>query len=180
MSECPYKNFKSKISKFINLLREPREEYGGMPTCPFVGPEVDKDKLMIDIFDPSKNSIIEMVEKLVQSEYDSALFAQVTDKEITSEDTFLYQSFINKTIRKAGYGHLKCICFNPNDNVEIKGFNPRKHAPYFLINIANKDLLAIAHERLLKTKYFDNMNKEYLDYLHVKEKQLRRKKWRIF
>jgi hypothetical protein len=31
---------------------------------------------------------------------------------------------------------------------------------------------------MLKTKYFDKMNKEYLDFLHVKEEQIGRKKWK--
>ena len=30
MSECPYKNFKSKIAKFIGVLQEPREESEGL------------------------------------------------------------------------------------------------------------------------------------------------------
>ena len=61
MSQCPYKNFKSKINEYIKILREPREEYGGFPPCPFVAAETDRGKLMIDIFDPSKNTIIDMV-----------------------------------------------------------------------------------------------------------------------
>ena len=51
MSKCPYTNFKDKILSYINILRTPREEYGNMPVCPFVGAEVDKDKLMIEKFD---------------------------------------------------------------------------------------------------------------------------------
>ena len=47
MNECPYKNFKSKISKFIDVLRKPRQEFGGLPACPFVGPEVEQGRLMI-------------------------------------------------------------------------------------------------------------------------------------
>ena len=176
MSECPYKNFKTKIAKFINVLREPREEYGGLPACPFVGPEVDKNKLMIELFDPAENNIIDMINKFADSEYKSALFAQVTEEQISSEETFEYQSFINRQIKRAGHKNLKCICFNPNDTVGIDGLNIRSHAPYFLINIADKSVLSAAHKKLLKTKYFDKMNKEYLDYLHVKEEQLRRKK----
>ena len=176
MNECPYKNFKSKISKFIDVLRKPRQEFGGLPACPFVGPEVEQGRLMIEMFDPSKNNIIEMVEQFTKSEYDSALFAQITDRQITGEETFQYQSFINKLLKKAGYDNLKCICFNPNDAVEIDGLNVRKQAPYFLINIADKSVLSKAHKKLLKTKYFSKMNKEYLDYLHVKEEQIRRNK----
>ena len=173
MSGCPYKN---KISQFIDVLREPREEYGGLPACPFVGAEVDQDKLMIGVFDPSENSILEMVEKLTKSKYDSALFAQITEEDISSDETFEYQSFINKLLKKSGYDHLKCICFNPKDCVEVEGFNIRKHAPYFLINIANRDVLSKAHKNLLKTQYFSKMDKKYLDYLHVKEEQIRRNK----
>ena len=176
MSECPYKNFKTKITEFINVLRKPREEYGGLPACPFVGPEVDKNKLMIELFDPTENNIVEMINKFADSEYESALFAQVTEEQISSEETFEYQSFINRLLKKSGYDNLKCICFNPNDGVNINGLNIRSHAPYFLINIADKSVLSTAHKKLLNTKYFDRMNKEYLDYLHVKEEQLRRKK----
>tara|TARA_Y100000592_G_scaffold15311_1_gene22295 strand:- start:3452 stop:3982 length:531 start_codon:yes stop_codon:yes gene_type:complete len=176
MNQCPYKNYRTKVLEFIDILRQPKEEYGGFPPCPFVGAEIDKDKLMIELFDPSTNTILEMLEVFVESKYDSALFVQVTNDKISAEETFEYQSFINRIIKKAGYDNLKCICFNPNDSVDIDGFNVRQYAPYFLINIANRDILSKAHKKLLSTKYFDNMEKEYLDYLHVKEEHLRRNK----
>ncbi len=167
MSKCPYTNFKDKILKYIGVLRTPRDEYGGMPACPFVGPEIDKGKLMIDMFDPKKITLLEKVKELNESEYDSALFVQVTDEEILGEDTYVYQNFINKTLRTNGYGHLKAICFNPNDTKEVAGFNPRKDAPYFLINIASKKVLGKAHKSLLGTKYFQNFEEEYLKFLKV-------------
>jgi len=68
MSKCPYTNFKDKIKKYIGILRTPREEYGGMPACPFVGPEIDKGKLMIDMFDPKKITLLEKVKELDESE----------------------------------------------------------------------------------------------------------------
>ena len=167
MSKCPYTNFKDKILKYIGILRTPRDEYGGMPACPFVGPEIDRGKLMIDMFDPKKITLLEKVKELNESEYDSALFVQVTDEEILGEDTYVYQNFINKTLRTNGYGHLKAICFNPNDTKEVAGFNPRKDAPYFLINIASKKVLGKAHKSLLGTKYFQNFEEEYLKFLKV-------------
>ena len=169
MSECPYQNFKSKVSKFINLLRIPREEYGGLPPCPFVGAEVDKDRLLIDVFDPSKSTIIEMVEKLNASNYDSALFVQVTQEELSCDTTIAYQSFLNGLLKDEGYGNLKCICINPNDTFETDGFNIRSRSPYFLINVAERSALSSTHKKMLKTKYFDKMSNEYLDYLKVKK-----------
>ena len=169
MSKCPYTNFKEKVMHYIGILRTPREEYGGMPPCPFVGAEVDKDKLMIDIFDPEKTSIIEKVKEFTETDFDSALFIQKTDEEITSEMTYKYQNFINRTLRTNGFEKLKCICFNPNDKHEVAGFNPRKDSPYFLINIAERSVLGKAHKSLLRTRYFDNMGDKYKKYLKVKE-----------
>ena len=172
MSKCPYTNFKERVLDYIKFLRTPRKEYGNMPICPFVGAEIDKNKLMIEKFDPAENTLIEMIEKLESSEYDSALFVQVSDLDLQMKDTAGYQNFINKTLRTNGYKHLKCICFNPNDRLHINGFNARSNAPYFLINIAKSSVLSKAHRNLLKTKYFQNMNENYLKYLKVKKEEI--------
>ena len=173
MSGCPYKNFRSKVLDFIKVLRTPREEFGGLPPCPFVGSEVDRDKLMIDLFDPSKNTFLEMVDSFVNSNFDSALFVQVSNTEISREETFQYQKFLNKVLKQSGHKDLKCICTNPSETYDADGFNVRQHAPYFLINIANKHVLHKAHNRMLNTKYFDKMSEEYLDYLRVEKKRRR-------
>ena len=170
MSKCPYTNFKEKVLKYINFIRVPRKEYGGMPACPFVGAEIDAGKLMIDKFDPNTDTLLDKVKVYDESEYDSALFVQVSDEELSKFDTVGYQDYINETMKENGYPHLKCICFNPNDELDIDGFNARSHAPYFLINIATREALDKAHKVLSKTKYYDNMNKRYLRYLHMEEK----------
>ena len=172
MSKCPYTNFKQKVMDYIGILRQPRKEYNNMPACPFIGKEVDQDKLMIDKFDPNVCSLLEMVDKLEKSKYESALFVQVTDDELLFKDTKNYQNFINVLLKRNNYEHLKCICFNPNDKLNIDGFNARSQAPYFLINIAKADVLSQAHANLMKTKYYDNMNKRYLRYLQVKKEEI--------
>jgi len=171
MSKCPYTNFKEKVLKYIDFIRIPREEYGGMPACPFAGSELDKGKLMIDKFDPNADTLLDKVKAYDESEYDSALFVQVSNKQLTKFDTVGYQDYINKIMKENGYQHLKCICFNPNDELDINGFNARRHAPYFLINIATREALDTAHKVLTKTKYYDNMNKRYLKYLHMEDKK---------
>ena len=165
-TKCPYTNFKNKVLDYIGFLRTPRKEYGGLPACPFAGPELDKGKLMIDKFDPNESTLLDKVKAYDESEYDSALFVQVSEEELSKFDTVGYQDYINRTMKENGYGHLKCICFNPNDELDIDGFNARSHAPYFLINIATREALDKAHSVLSKTKYYDNMNKKYLKYLH--------------
>ena len=168
MSKCPYTNFKEKINSWIKILRTPREEYGGMAPCPFVGAEVDKNKLMIEIFDPEKESIIDKMKKFTESDYDSALFVQKNNELLLSNDTYKYQNFINRLLKKSGFEKYKCICFNPNDTTEVKGFNIRSKSPYFLINVADRKILSKAHKSLLRTNYFTNMGDKYKKYLKVK------------
>ncbi len=167
---CPYTNFKEKVLEYIGILRIPRDEYGGMPACPFVGSELDQEKLMIDKFDPNESTLLDKIKVFDACyeghKYDSALFVQVSDEELSNVDTVKYQDFINSTMKENGLGRYKCICFNPNDKVEIDGFNARSYAPYFLINIATREALDKAHKTLAKTKYYDTMNKRYLKYLH--------------
>ena len=153
---------------WIKILRTPREEYGGMAPCPFVGAEVDKNKLMIEIFDPEKESIIDKMKKFTESDYDSALFVQKTNELLLSNDTYKYQNFINRLLKKSGFEKYKCICFNPNDTTEVKGFNIRSKSPYFLINVADRKILSKAHKSLLRTNYFTNMGDKYKKYLKVK------------
>tara|TARA_B100001094_G_scaffold308711_1_gene341644 strand:- start:3774 stop:4241 length:468 start_codon:yes stop_codon:yes gene_type:complete len=154
--------------EWIKLLRTPTKEYGGMAPCPFVGREVDQNKLMIEKFDPTQCTIIDMIEKFIKTDYDSALFIQVTDELILSKETYKYQNFINRLLKDKGYGKYKCICMNPNDTNEVAGLNVRSKAPYFLINIADKKVLSKAHKSILRTNYFINMGEKYKKYLKVK------------
>ena len=44
-------------------------------------------------------------------------------------------------------------------------------APYYLVNVAYRDMLAKAHESLKPTKYFDNFTEENKKYLKVDEEK---------
>ena len=162
-----------KIKTYINkTIRPPREEFGGLPTCPFAGPELDADRLMIDVVVPGEVGLPELIEKFLSSGKNSALFAQLGGEELTAEDTKKYQRFVNRLLKSVGAKGYKCICFNPNDkDTDINGFNPRAEAPYFLINIASRDELDKAHKTLRKTKYYDHLNEAYLKFLKIKPKK---------
>ena len=162
-------NKKQKVIDYINeVIRPPRKEFGNLPVCPFAGPELDNDKLMIDIISEEK-SLDFLLDQYKNSKYNSALFIlELPDGEsLTTEETDQFEKFVNKTIRYKGYKDIKTICFNPNDSVSINGFNPRGKAPYFLINIAGREDLHKAHKSLTKTSYYDNMNVKYKSFLKI-------------
>ena len=162
-------NKKQKVVDYINeVIRPPRQEFGGLPVCPFAGPELDNDKLMIDIINENQ-SLGFLLDKYKNSKYNSALLIlELPEGEtLTAEETKEFQVFVNKVIRYKGYKDIKTICFNPNDSVSINGFNPRGKAPYFLINIAGRKDLHKAHKSLTKTNYYDNMDVKYKSFLKI-------------
>ena len=52
----------------------------------------------------------------------------------------LYKKVLNKALRLNGFAEYQNLCINPNDTLEVEGFNPRSMAPYFMINIFKKAL----------------------------------------
>ena len=169
MSEKIIGEVKDYIDK---VIRPPRSEFGDMPVCPFAGPELDSGNLMIDVVVPGEVSLVDLIQKFLQSGKQSALFAQLGGEELTAEDTKQYQKFVNRVLKEHGAKGYKCICFNPNDrDTNINGFNPRAEAPYFLINIAGREELHKAHKTLKKSKYYDLLNETYLKFLKIKPKK---------
>ena len=57
---------------------------------------------------------------------------------------------------------------NPDDKLEVDGFNARALAPCFLVLINNKKDIYYAHKSLQNTKYYDKMSKKYKKYLGIK------------
>ena len=108
----------------------------------------------------------------LESGKQSALFAQVSDEDITAEETKQFQIMVNKTLAFSVHQITSAFALIPMMKIQnVNGFNPRAEAPYFLINIAKRDELAKAHKTLRKTKYYDHLNAAYLKFLKIKPKK---------
>jgi|TARA_A100001391_G_scaffold189607_1_gene161172 hypothetical protein len=152
----------------VNVLEEKRGEFSGLAVCPFVKADRVRDELFLDVFDNKVDTLIDVLLRFVRSRKRSALIAQI-NTDIASEDTKEYQEFINLVIDSAEVGDVKALCFNPNDNLSIEGYNPRSRAPHFLINMAYSRDLSKAHRSLKQTNYYDKMPEDYKGYLGVKK-----------
>ena len=152
----------------VNVLEEKRGEFSGLAVCPFVKADRVRDKLFLDVFDNKVDTLVDVLLRFVRSRKRSALIAQI-NTDIASEDTKEYQEFINLVIDSAEVGDVKALCFNPNDNLSIEGYNPRSRAPHFLINMAYSRDLSKAHRSLKQTNYYDKMPEDYKGYLGVKK-----------
>tara|TARA_B100000497_G_C7280581_1_gene194430 strand:- start:31 stop:504 length:474 start_codon:yes stop_codon:yes gene_type:complete len=155
----------NKVLDYIKYVLEvPRDEYNGMPTCPFAKKERESNNIFIDTL-TNDNDFVVCMHNFIESGMTSAVFIQ--DNEIVEADTKKYQKFLNKVLKSLDKSEWKAICVNPDDELEVDGFNTRSLAPCFLILINNKKELQKTHNTILKTKYFDKMSVKYKKYLGI-------------
>mgnify|MGYP004404780179 CR=1 FL=1 len=154
---------KEEVLNYIKYVLEvPRDEYNGMPTCPFAKKEREGDNLYIDYMGEG-NDFITCMEKFYESGKDNAIF--INDVEMPNTDTKRYQHFLNKELLKNAYINHKALCINPKDDLEVDGFNARSLAPCFMVLINNQKEINQAHKKIMKTSYFDKMSEKYKKYL---------------
>jgi len=159
----------NKINKVLdyieNILEVPRDEYSGMSACPFAKKERENDNLYIDVIDKD-NGFFNLMDKFLKSGKDNAIF--INEIDIDNTDTRRYQVFLNKELKKKSITTHKVLCINPKDKLSVEGFNIRSKSPYFLILVNNQKEINQAHNKLLKTNYFDKMDNNYKHYLGIK------------
>jgi hypothetical protein len=152
----------------INVLEEKRPEFSGLAVCPFVKADRVSDQLYLDIFDNTKDTLVDIILRFVRSKKRSALVGQPHEI-IKASETRGYQDFINIVLEESGNGDIKALCFNPSTTMEVEGYNAYSSAPFFMINFAYADDLNKARKSLLQTAYYDKMSDKYKNYLNVHE-----------
>ena len=74
-----------KAYQYIHWLTTPNEAFSDMPVCPFLEPEIKKDQLYIDIWNPSQMAFMDMMSKYYDSQKRSALFVCQNSQDIDWE-----------------------------------------------------------------------------------------------
>ena len=151
----------------INVLEKKRAEFSGFAVCPFVKADRLADQLHLDVFETPRDTLVDVILRFIRSGKRSALIGQ-PNVNVKASETKDYQEFINIILEESGSGDVLALCFNPNDDLEVEGYNPRSKAPCFLINMAYTDHLSRSHRALKKTTYYDNLPVAYKKYLNVK------------
>jgi|TARA_R100001163_G_C4999528_1_gene149184 hypothetical protein len=157
---------KTWITEYLEI---PNENFGGMPVCPFVKAEREKNKLMFEVWYPNKTSFTGILDKFKNSDFSSALVICMNTEGLLWEevDRKKYQKTIQILMKEKGFTDIKALCFSPFEHHTAAGEETRKGSPYFLINIAGVEDLNIAHRKLLKTSYFDKFTEQEVKTLKV-------------
>ena len=146
-----------QLEEWMDWLETPNDDFGGYPVCPFLAPERKQNKLLIDFYD-SGDSIFDKIKEFDNNDrYTTALYLHmIYSNNYTVKD---YQTFINEGLKEIGLGHLKSICFNPNENVTRNHVKTRVKAPTFLTSITTRQSLDVAHNKIKGSNYWKENRK---------------------
>jgi len=54
-----------KAYQYIHWLTKPNDAFSGMAVCPFIEPEIKKEQLYIDIWNPSQMAFMDMMSRIL-------------------------------------------------------------------------------------------------------------------
>ena len=160
-----------EAEEYFDYLQKPHDAFSGMPVCPFLKAEREKDNLMVEIWRPDERPLNSLFREFFKSDYDSALFICIDVEGISFKDITrtAYQKSIQGFLKNWSKESkkYKALCLSPYEDFTAAGEATRKKAPYFLINVAGRKEISDSHNKLKDTKYFDNFSKEEKKKLKV-------------
>ena len=160
-----------KAYQYIHWLTTPHEAFSDMAVCPFIEPEIKKEQLYIDIWNPSQKSFMDMMSRYYDSQRRSALFICQDSQDITWEQVERrpIQITLTKKLKEHPlFSEYKCIVLSPWEDFTAGGVRTREKSPYFMINIGSRQHFHKSHKQLQKSRYFANFTDDEKKVLKVK------------
>tara|TARA_Y100001937_G_scaffold828_1_gene946 strand:+ start:466 stop:897 length:432 start_codon:yes stop_codon:yes gene_type:complete len=143
-----------------------------MPICPFIQGDLHTDNIQFIVYNSSMDkSLVDIVKEWKESRFKTGLVLHVGD-DLKTIKRKPYQKFLNEQLRENGMGDIKILLFSPFEDFNITGVDTRKQAPCMLYNLATREDLNKAQEKLQKTKWYDNLLTEDYKKLNIKKKIL--------
>ena len=159
-----------KAYQYLSWLTTPNPAFSDMPVCPFIEPEIKKEQLYIDIWNPSKMAFMDMMSKYYDSQKRSALFICQDSQDIqwSEVERKPIQNTLNSKLKEHPlFSEYKCIVLSPWEDFTAGGVETRQKSPYFMINIGSSLHFYKSHKQLQKSSYFANFTDEEKGRLKV-------------
>ena len=138
----------------MDWLETPNDDFGGFPVCPFLAPERKQDKLLIEFYDYSENSLFEMIKEFDEDDkYTTALYLHLKGS-WKKQKTKDYGQWVTEELDTIGLGHLKAVCFSPWEKVTRNKVRTRMKAPCFITSITTQESLNDAWKKIKDTTYW--------------------------
>ena len=161
-----------KAYQYIHWLTQPHKAFSSMPVCPFIEPEIKKEQLYIDIWNPSQMAFMDMMSRYYDSQRRSAIFICQDSPDIDwsqVERRPIQQQLNAKLKAHPLFSEYKCIVLSPWEDFTAGGISTREKSPYFMINIGSRQHFSKSHSQLQKSAYFANFTHDELNRLKVKD-----------
>ena len=143
-----------ELEEWMDWLETPNDDFGGMPVCPFLAPERKQDKLLIEFYDYSENSLFDMIKEFDKDDkYTTALYLHVKGS-WKKQKTKDYGQWVTDELDMIGLGHLKAVCFSPWEKVTRNKVRTRIKAPCFITSITTQESLNDAWKKIKDTTYW--------------------------
>ena len=143
-----------ELEEWMDWLETPNDDFGGMPVCPFLAPERKQDKLLIEVYDYSDNSLFDMIKEFDEDDkYTTALYLHVKGS-WKKQKTKDYGQWVTDELDTIGLGHLKAVCFSPWEKVTRNKVRTRLKAPCFITSITTQESLNDAWKKIKDTNYW--------------------------
>ena len=148
-----------ELEEWMDWLETPNDDFGGFPVCPFLAPERKQDKLLIEFYDYSENSLFEMIKEFDEDDkYTTVLYLHLKGS-WKKQKTKDYGQWVTDELDTIGLGHLKAVCFSPWEKVKRNGVRTRVDAPCFITSITTHEALNDAWKKIKVSKYWKNNRK---------------------
>ena len=140
-----------------------------MPICPFIQGDLQTGNIKFMVYNSNMDTtLIEMIQEWEQSNFKTGLILHIGD-DMKSVKRKPYQKFLNEQIKEHNMKHIKLLVFSPFEDFNISGVDTRKKAPCVLYNLAKREDLTKAGNKLLKTKWYDKLLTEDFKRLNIKK-----------
>ena len=160
----------------MDYLQTPNPTFNNMPICPFIAGDLQTGNIKFMVYEKGMENMIpdmddgfiNMIQEWRESDFKTGLILHVGD-DCKNFSRKKHQKYLNDQLKSNGMKDIRLLMFSPFEDFKVAGLETRKKAPCVLYNLAKKEDLFEASEKLIKTKWYDNFLTEDFKRLGVKK-----------
>jgi hypothetical protein len=150
---CSFKKFQN----YFTFLRTKHSLFANKPICPFIGAEIDQEKItIVSIPFSEKTKLVNTIIEHFELSNNTLLIADENYTENCGQmisDT----QYLNELLLKTG---IVCIALHPDDDFNISDIETRSSVPVPTFLVQKKSVIKNAQAGLQKTNYYQNWSSE--------------------
>jgi len=134
-------------------------QINNMPVCPYAKRNVEKGRVMFEVFELTHDALFDRVKKLLASDdLDLITCIEPTKDRLSHDDVVELAGEVNKEFLRSSLVHG--VSLHPDDPFELDGLFTRR-APHPTVQLMKWEVGTETHEKLLPTGYYKHWTEEH-------------------